>query len=286
MKTREITKKMDEIIAFSEMHFIDTPVKRYSSGMYVAWPLRSRRIWMVRFCLRTKSWRLATSTFKEMPWENGRREQKRRTDGGFCQSQHSREIENLCNIGYYLESGVVKYTGDIKKVVNQYYGTPVFDKSKLDLANVHRTGNRRALFSKVNLVDNAGNIITETVQGRPFRVQLSVVAAVPGPLYLDCGLSVHPLSNETIFVDYSSYHGISIKMDGPEKMIEFTLSNLDLAPGSYYIRVRLLENGQEADWIQDPVHYFDILRGDFYGTESVGFEGKNVLAVRGVWKTL
>jgi lipopolysaccharide transport system ATP-binding protein len=37
MKRREVTRKLDEIIAFSEIesHHIDTPVKRYSSGMYV-----------------------------------------------------------------------------------------------------------------------------------------------------------------------------------------------------------------------------------------------------------
>jgi len=287
MKAREITNKMDEIIAFSEIEkFIDTPVKRYSSGMYVRLAFAVAAHLDGEILLADEVLAVGDIDFQRKCL--GKMEDVSKNEGRTVVfvSHNIPAIENLCNTGYYLESGVVKYSGDIAKVVNLYYGTPIFDKSKFDLANVHRTGNRRVLFSKVNLVDNDGNAITDTIQGQPFRVRFSVVAAVPGPLYLDCGLSVHPLSNEIIFVDYSSYHGIPIEMDGHEKMIEFTLSNLDLSPGSYYIRVRLLENGQEADWIQDPVHYFDVIRGDFYGTESAGFEGKSVFAVKGAWRTI
>jgi lipopolysaccharide transport system ATP-binding protein len=40
MKRTEIERKFDEMVAFSEVEqFIDTPVKRYSSGMYVRLPL-------------------------------------------------------------------------------------------------------------------------------------------------------------------------------------------------------------------------------------------------------
>ena len=65
MKRAEIKRKFDEIVAFAEVErFLDTPVKRYSSGMYVRLPLRSRRIWSRRSWWWTKCWRSATSSFR------------------------------------------------------------------------------------------------------------------------------------------------------------------------------------------------------------------------------
>jgi lipopolysaccharide transport system ATP-binding protein len=50
MRRSEIERNFDEIVAFSELEkFIDVPVKRYSSGMYVRSPSASRRIWSRRF---------------------------------------------------------------------------------------------------------------------------------------------------------------------------------------------------------------------------------------------
>jgi ABC-type polysaccharide/polyol phosphate transport system ATPase subunit len=50
MRKAEIARKFDEIVEFSGCaRYIDTPVKRYSSGMYVSSRLRSRRIWSRRF---------------------------------------------------------------------------------------------------------------------------------------------------------------------------------------------------------------------------------------------
>jgi ABC-type polysaccharide/polyol phosphate transport system, ATPase component len=46
MKQAEIRKKFDEIVAFSGVEkFIDTPIKHYSSGMYVRLAFAMRRIW-------------------------------------------------------------------------------------------------------------------------------------------------------------------------------------------------------------------------------------------------
>jgi lipopolysaccharide transport system ATP-binding protein len=51
MERAEIRRKFEEIVAFAEVErFLDTPVKRYSSGMYVrAWHSRSPHTWNPRF---------------------------------------------------------------------------------------------------------------------------------------------------------------------------------------------------------------------------------------------
>lgn len=50
MTKTEIKRKFNEIVAFADVEeFIDTPVKRYSSGMYVHWRLQWRPIWNPRF---------------------------------------------------------------------------------------------------------------------------------------------------------------------------------------------------------------------------------------------
>jgi ABC-type polysaccharide/polyol phosphate transport system ATPase subunit len=62
MPRAEIRRKFDEIVAFAEVEkFIDTPVKRYSSGMYMRLAL-----------LSMKCWPSATCSFKESAWEKWR----------------------------------------------------------------------------------------------------------------------------------------------------------------------------------------------------------------------
>ena len=66
MTQREIRKKFDEIVAFAEVEkFLDTPVKHYSSGMYVRlrlqWPHTSSR----RFWLWTRCWPSVMSSFRK-----------------------------------------------------------------------------------------------------------------------------------------------------------------------------------------------------------------------------
>ena len=61
MKRAEIQRKFDEIVAFSEVEqFVDTPVKRYSSGCICGWHLRWRPTWSPRFSLWTRCWRWGT----------------------------------------------------------------------------------------------------------------------------------------------------------------------------------------------------------------------------------
>jgi hypothetical protein len=67
MRRAEIERKFDEIVAFSEIErFLDTPVKRYSSGTLRAcgWPSPSRRTRSRKSCWWTRCWRWGIGCFR------------------------------------------------------------------------------------------------------------------------------------------------------------------------------------------------------------------------------
>ena len=73
MKRAEITRKFDEIVAFAEVErFIDTPVKRYSSGMYMRLAFARRRAPRTGDPARRRSARRRRCSFQKMPGQDGR----------------------------------------------------------------------------------------------------------------------------------------------------------------------------------------------------------------------
>lgn len=283
MKRREINQKMDEIIAFSEIEsFIDTPIKRYSSGMFV------RLAFSVAAHLESEIL-LADEVLAvgDIGFQNkclGKMEDVNKKEGRtiIFVSHNVVAVRSLCQYGIYLKHGRLEDEAPIDDIIDRYIGTPSIQKEAT--VDVSRTGNQRALFSSIKMVNEDGAESEKFVQGRGLAAVLEITANAEGDHVLDCGLSIHPSTGEILFVDYTSYHGVRVEMKNSKTTLRFSLASLDLSPGSYYLRVRLLDNGEEADWIQVPVAHFNVVSGDFYGTGSTGFDGRSFFAVRSEWK--
>ncbi len=83
MRRAEIARKFDEIVAFAEVEkFIDTPVKHYSSGMYMRLAFAVAAIWNRRFCSWMRSWRWVI-------WSS-----RRNVSGGWARSQSRGELSS------------------------------------------------------------------------------------------------------------------------------------------------------------------------------------------------
>lgn len=147
MSYREMKKNLDSIIEFSGVEkFLDTPVKRYSSGMFmrlgfaIAAHLESD-ILIVDEALAVGDAAFQEKCLKKMN-EIG--------DQGktiLFVSHHINSVLSICNKGILLEQGMVKYQGDIQDCVAEY----VRGRSILDVEWNGPLGNEDMIFHKVRL---------------------------------------------------------------------------------------------------------------------------------------
>ena len=122
MSRMEIDKKFDEIVQFSEMEdFIDTPVKRYSSGMQVKLAFSvatsvEAEILIVDEVLAVGDLAFQRKCFTRM--ENMIKEQGRTV---LLVSHNIRQVERICTRTLMLDHGTIFADGDPKKVCNLFY---------------------------------------------------------------------------------------------------------------------------------------------------------------------
>ena len=122
MKKRQVAKKMDSIIDFSGIeHHIDTPVKRYSSGMYVRLAFAVAAHLDSDILIADEVLAVGDAEFQKKAL--GKMEDLSTGEGRtvFFVSHNMGMVEKLCNYGIILEKGKVKASSDnIKDMVKEY----------------------------------------------------------------------------------------------------------------------------------------------------------------------
>jgi len=124
MKKAEIQSKFDEIIAFSGLEkFLDTPVKRYSSGMYVRLAFAVAAHLEPDILIIDEVLAVGDAEFQKKCM--GKMKDASASSGRtiIFVSHNLQAVNGLCSNAIWLDKGMVKATGDSKTVVNTYLGT-------------------------------------------------------------------------------------------------------------------------------------------------------------------
>ena len=124
MKRREVARKLDEIIAFSEIeHHIDTPVKRYSSGMYVRLAFAVAAHLESEILIADEVLAVGDAAFQKKAL--GKMNDLATGEGRtvLFVSHNMNQVKNLCSKGLVLEKGrVVRQDDNINDSINLYLG--------------------------------------------------------------------------------------------------------------------------------------------------------------------
>ena len=120
MSKAEIKKKFDEIVAFAEVEkFLDTPVKRYSSGMYVRLAFAVAAHLEPEILIVDEVLAVGDAQFQKKCI--GRMDEVSRQGKTILFVSHNfPAVQRLCNKGILLESGKVKNQGEVSTILSQY----------------------------------------------------------------------------------------------------------------------------------------------------------------------
>lgn len=137
MKRKEIDKKFDEIVAFSEIEdFIDTPVKRYSSGMKVRLAFSVAAHLDSRILITDEVLAVGDLKFRQKCLEKMHRIRHESNRTMLFVSHNVKAIENLCTSGIILEKGeVFGNYNNVHDLVSSYLSMLEVDK-KNELGDV------------------------------------------------------------------------------------------------------------------------------------------------------
>lgn len=173
MTKNEIKNKFDEIVEFSGIEtYIDTPVKRYSSGMYVrlAFAVAAHLepdILIVDEVLAVGDAEFQKKCIGKMHEVSGRGEKT-----VLFVSHNMSAVKNLCTRGIILEHGSKIFDGDVDVAVSKYLSSG--DKGGEDSLKLRtdRTGNGNLKFTGLKLKDDKGENSLQIISGEPLLIEL------------------------------------------------------------------------------------------------------------------
>ena len=122
MKKSEVDQKFDEIIKFAEIEeFIDTPVKRYSSGMYVKLAFSVAAHLNSEILIMDEVLAVGDMKFQKKCLDKMKDLAKNQGKTILYVSHNMSTISDMCNRCIFLEEGTLKYDGSVEKAIQMYY---------------------------------------------------------------------------------------------------------------------------------------------------------------------
>ena len=224
---KEITRQFDAIVEFSGVEqFLDTPVKRYSSGMYV------------RLAFAVAAHLNADILIVDEVLAVGDAEFQRKCLGKMKDvatsgrtvlfvSHHMQSISILCNKGMYLEKGRVVYSGEVPVAIEHYVRS--FEKTQTQMSDPdRRPGTGEVRLTSVTPTKE----FFECAEEKTIKFTLSRKKPFAGTVFVSChivdGYGVTILQCDSRLVGF--YLSVEDSFNG-----QFTLVTPWLKPGSYRV---------------------------------------------------
>ena len=280
MKKRRIDEKLDSIIEFSGIeHHIDTPVKRYSSGMFVRLAFAVAAHLDSDILIADEVLAVGDAEFQKKAL--GKMEDLSTGEGRtvLFVSHNMGAVKSLCKTGIILENGSLGYnSNNITDVISVYLNDANNTYYDSIADRTDRQGNGIIMIEDIKLCDKKTNSYLSNGEQLKFSIIFNNKKNTVNPRLL---LSINTFDNQCVlFLDSETNEGKFALTQKGELCIQLS-NEFALSPDRYFVNVACYENGILADYIQK-AFIFTITDYSFCASGHLP-AGKGICMVKQEW---
>jgi lipopolysaccharide transport system ATP-binding protein len=273
MTKKEIASKIDEIIDFSGCErYIDTPVKRYSSGMTVRLAFAVAAFLEPEILVIDEVLAVGDAEFQKKAI--GKMQDISRKGGRtvLFVSHNMAAVKQLCTRGIVMENGKVKYDGKIEDILDLYH-----EENNSDVCLEYYGNNiikHAILYSPNNTIQYNSPLKLDVY----FETQDLIKNLILGIIIKDI--------NDVQLLSVNNKHYMNSKLndyDISSGKVSITVDKLNFLPGSYMVDIFLGDTITDLEVVRDAIK-FDILEGyNFPVVNNLNFKMNKIFHENIIW---
>ena len=253
MTQREIRRKFDEIVAFAEVEkFLDTPVKHYSSGMYVRLAFAVAAHLEPEILLIDEVLAVGDAEFQKKSL--GKMDEVSRTHGRtvLFVSHNMEAILRLCTRAIVLKSGCVRSIGDAKALVPAYLQSHSSSPRVVDLSNRVRPDHAKGKARLIKVSPSDADGTWSLPFGQTLSVDLSIDAH-PSVTLIEVAVAVSSVRGFDVASWTNKCSGAELPVRAGLNTYRIAFHDLRLLPGRYYLTLALRDDRGGNDYVVEAV---------------------------------
>jgi lipopolysaccharide transport system ATP-binding protein len=272
MTKQEISSKFDEIVDFSGCErYIDTPVKRYSSGMYVRLAFAVAAHLEPEILIVDEVLAVGDAEFQKKAIGKMQDVSKNQGRTVLFVSHNMPSIQKLCNKVIILENGKYAFGGNTEEGIRRYLHQKTSNTGTLLRERKDRIGTGLVRFTDVTIKNNGvSNIGLQTACTAIFQLHYAIRQTIEDVIFR---FMVIDNEDNLRFVCNNFHSAEPIDRISKDGSITLEVNNLPLPNGIYYYHLQVLVDKEISDEIEF-VGEFAVEAGDFFRTGKIpGLKG-------------
>ena len=279
MTKKEINSKFSEIVDFAGINkFLDTPVKHYSSGMYMRLAFAVAANLNSEILIIDEVLAVGDAEFqKKCLGKMNELASSGRTV--IFVSHNIPAVQNLCDRVIVMDKGKIVATGKTIPMIKKYLGLNQVGAGKIVLSDPHlnRSGSGKARFTSIRYL-NHDEQVSAFLSGENSTIELSYASREPEMLKnVDISLGFDDEIGTRLFALSTELTGETFSQLDSTGKIKVHIPKLPLNAGTYTLTLFMRVNGEISDWLIG-VCQLIVEKGDYYGTGKI-YEGQGSMLI-------